>query len=290
MYNAYEHESDELDVFEATQYFYGEVDEMAGGLIDFHGLSLATEEREESSGVQQRKLDDEELVIGSGSPLSMVKDKRWKQPRSPGAKLVSFVNHFFSQVTSSRKLKCLNPSSSTREEEGKEDKEMQKSLANQSESSRSRNNAVRSRSSKSSVGSKPSNFCGSSSFPSPSSHKGIAESDFETWGGRPGGAKVENIGGYEETRWVLKPGSKDNLTRYWFHQGYQLPFSRASKEFTHCSRVRREEINGDDDDDDDDLFELKNIYAQEALSDGLPILATTSIEVTKRKTTISSTS
>ncbi|XP_042432801.1 protein BIG GRAIN 1-like B [Zingiber officinale] len=279
-----EHELDELDVFEATQYFYGEVE--AGGLIGLHGPSLAAEEREEeSSGVQQRKVD-EGLVIGSSSSLSsMVKDKRWKQPRSPGAKLVSYLNHFFNRVASSRKLKCLNPSTSTREEEEEakeEDKWMQKSLAAQSESSRSRNNTFPSRRSKSSFGSKPSNFCGSSSFASPNSQKGIAESEFETWGSRLGGARVES-------RWVLKPGSEDHhLTRDWFHQGHKLPFSRAAKEFTHFGRVRREEINGDDD-DDEDLFELKDIYTQEDLSDGLPVFATTSIAVTKTKTTISST-
>lgn len=292
MNNPYEYESDELDVFEATRYFSGAIDDVAGGFVGSHGLSLATEEREVPNGVQVRRLGDEGLVMGSSGASLQVKDKKWKQPSSPGAKLVSYLNNFFNQATPRKTLKCLNPSSTAREVP-KEDKEMQKCHAEQSERRRRRrrSDALSYRSSKSSAGSKPTNFCGSSSFASPSSHKGIALSDFETWESRPGVARLQNIGGFEESKWVInKPISDGHLRRDWFHQGHQLPFTRASKDFTHFTRARREDINHDDEEDgDDDLFELKNIYAQEDLSDGLPVFATTNIEVIKRKTAISST-
>ncbi|KAG6524207.1 hypothetical protein ZIOFF_014099 [Zingiber officinale] len=276
MNSPYEYESDELDVFEATRYFSGAIDGMAGGFVGSRGLSLATEEREVPYGVQQRRLGGD---VGPSPPPPQVKEKKWKRPSSPGAKLVSYLNHFFNQATPRKTLKCLNPSS-TAGEKAKEGKEMQNCSAEQSERRRRRrrSDALSYQSSKSSA-----NFCGSSSFASPSSQKGITLSDFETWGSRPGG---------EESKWVInKPISDGRLRRDWFHRGHhQLPFERASKDFTHFTRARREEINHDDEEDgDDDLFELKNIYAQEDLSDGLPVFATTNIEVIKRKTAISST-
>ncbi|XP_074589834.1 uncharacterized protein LOC141845680 [Curcuma longa] len=276
MNNPCEYESDELDVFEATRYFSGAIDDMPG-------LSLATAEREVPNGVQQRRLG----VEGRAMASPPVKDKKWKRPSSPGAKLVSYLNHFFNQATPRKTLKCLNPSSAAGEE-AKEGKEMQKWHAEQSERRRRRRRSDAlsyQSSSKSCAGSKPTNFCGGSSFASPSSQKGITLSDFETWGSRPGGAR------HEEGKWVInKPINDGHLRRDWFHRGHQLPFARASKDFTHFTRARREEINHDDQEDgDDDLFELKNIYAQEDLSDGLPVFATTNIEVIKRKTAISST-
>ncbi|CAL9100411.1 unnamed protein product [Musa textilis] len=109
-------ESDELDVFEATRYFSGAIDGTGLQVGGFGSHRAVTMEDRVPSSVQKGNLD--ERLISSSS--SLMKDKKCKQPSSPGARLVGLLNSFLHQAASGSKLKCLNPTSTTREppEEG----------------------------------------------------------------------------------------------------------------------------------------------------------------------------
>ncbi|URD99383.1 hypothetical protein MUK42_32000 [Musa troglodytarum] len=100
-------DSGELDVFEAALYFSGEVTDVDLGLqrawrAERRGLDTPTEA---TLFHQPRRVE------------SQFKDKKHKQPCSPGGKLANLLSSFFHQAASKKKSKAVSPSQSFKDEE-----------------------------------------------------------------------------------------------------------------------------------------------------------------------------
>ncbi|XP_065013235.1 protein BIG GRAIN 1-like E [Musa acuminata AAA Group] len=233
-------ESDELGVFEATRYFSDATDGV--GLVGGFGPRGAV-------AVEQTVPRSSDGRLISGSPSLTRAKKCGKQPGSPGAKLVGYLNSFFHQAASRRKPKCSNPTSTSREprEDGEEvekrpgdQKERRRSITGHSQSTKT-------------AGTKSSNFCPRS----------------EVRGRRRSITEVSK----ERENWENKQVPNGAWPR-----GRNKTFGRTGKEV--------EDDDGDSD-SSSDLFELK-ICDRGGLSDGLPVFATTDIQAIKRDTAISS--
>ncbi|WOL02565.1 protein BIG GRAIN 1-like E [Canna indica] len=291
LYNNWNQDSDELDVFEATRYFSGSTDSDLGGgargSTDPHGV-LEAGERPPRRGQKHASLDKRSIISAS----QMKEMKKSKQPSSPGAKLVSYLNSFFYQAASRRKLKCLNPDSAARDAPEDVEEAAERSHGERERSRRS----VGSSKTSGAAASKSSNFCGSSSFTTPHFHPNSSlrkEKDH-----RLHGIRFQERERETENKWVLnKPGDDQYqmMKRYWF-QEHELPLTSRSTRNKNSEDEEEEEEEDDDGDGESvsssDLFELK-IYGQNNngsfSSGGLPVFATTDIEAFKRETAISST-
>lgn len=110
-------DSGELDVFEAARYFSGGTE--TGGCA---GAALSQKAmREEKMGwVKARKSLDmpmrNQLQFQPHRVEKHTKDKKSKQPISPGGRLASFLNSLFSQTSSKKKAKSTTQSMKDEEE------------------------------------------------------------------------------------------------------------------------------------------------------------------------------
>ncbi|XP_009381724.2 protein BIG GRAIN 1-like E [Musa acuminata AAA Group] len=304
-------ESDDLDVFEATRYFSGAIDGTGLQVGGFGSHGAVTVEDRMPSSVQKGNLD--ERLISSSS--SLMKDKKCKQPSSPGARLVGLLNSFLHQAASGRKLKCLNPTSTTREPPEEGDAKEENSLGG-----RERRRSISRSQSTNSTGSKSSKFCGSSSFTNPDLYpynyrttpsisykcnRGQKSVTFcpriEAWRStsitellhNSGVQKEKDYGLHgirteerdahdrENKKWVLNDPGDQYPGRDWFGD-YDLPLPGVRKNSIRGEEEEEEEVS----DSSSDLFEL-NICDHAVLSDGLPVFATTDIEVINRASTAS---
>lgn len=103
--------SDELDVFEAASYYSGVADaSFRSGIIPYGGTMK--EERRAFGGGTRRSID-----VPMSAPLPSqyshrgekpTKEKKTKQPISPGGRLASFLNSFFHQGSSKKKSKSAS--------------------------------------------------------------------------------------------------------------------------------------------------------------------------------------
>nr|XP_018680515.1 PREDICTED: protein BIG GRAIN 1-like E isoform X2 [Musa acuminata subsp. malaccensis] len=101
-------DSGELDVFEAALYFSGEVTDVDLGLQ----RAWRTERRGSDTPTEATLFHQPRKVE------SRFKDKKHKQPCSPGGKLANLVSSFFHQAASKKKSKAVSPSQSFKEEYG----------------------------------------------------------------------------------------------------------------------------------------------------------------------------
>ncbi|CAL9151604.1 unnamed protein product [Musa hybrid cultivar] len=99
-------DSGELDVFEAALYFSGEVTDVDLGLQ----RAWRTERRGSDTPTEATLFHQPRKVE------SQFKDKKHKQPCSPGGKLANLVSSFFHQAASKKKSKAVSPSQSFKEE------------------------------------------------------------------------------------------------------------------------------------------------------------------------------
>ncbi|PIA63203.1 hypothetical protein AQUCO_00200903v1 [Aquilegia coerulea] len=96
--------SGELDVFEATSYFSG-CNEAAGYNANLFSQKELREERQTLGG-RRMSLDmpsSASLPSQSHRVEKQTKEKKYKQPSSPGGKLASFLNSLFNQAASKKK-------------------------------------------------------------------------------------------------------------------------------------------------------------------------------------------
>ncbi|RWV92287.1 hypothetical protein GW17_00045349, partial [Ensete ventricosum] len=305
-------ESDELDVFEATRYFSGAIDGTALQVGGFGSHGAVTVEDRVPSSVQKGNFD--ERLISTSS--SLMKDNKCKQPSSPGARLVGLLNSFLHQAASGRKLRCLNPTSTTRETPEEGDAKEENSLGG-----RERRRSISRSQSTNSAGSKSSKFCGSSSFTNPdlypydyrttspisykcnSGQKSVTFCPrIEAWGSASITELLHNSGAQKEKdyrlhgirseekdahdreneKWVPNNPNDQYPGRDWFGD-YKLPLAGVRK---NSIKGEEEEEEEEVSDSSSDLFELK-ICDHAALSDGLPVFATTDIEAINRANTAS---
>ncbi|KAJ8479327.1 hypothetical protein OPV22_023054 [Ensete ventricosum] len=277
-------ESDELDVFEATRYFSGAIDGTALQVGGFGSHGAVTVEARVPSRVQKGNLD--ERLISTSS--SLMKDNKCKQPSSPGARETP--------------------------EEG--DAKEENSLGG-----RERRRSISRSQSTNSAGSKSSKFCGSSSFTNPdlypydyrttspisykcnSGQKSVTFCPrIEAWGSASITELLHNSGAQKEKdyrlhgirseekdahdreneKWVPNNPNDQYPGRDWFGD-YKLPLAGVRK---NSIKGEEEEEEEEVSDSSSDLFELK-ICDHAALSDGLPVFATTDIEAINRANTAS---
>ncbi|KAK1389845.1 Protein BIG GRAIN 1-like protein E [Heracleum sosnowskyi] len=96
----YRRDSDELDVFEAARYFSGASEDQklsrAGGR---NSLDITMMSSTRSSIVQAQTYQCSDVMMEK--PIT--KEKKYKQPNSPGGRLASFLNSLFSQNSSKKK-------------------------------------------------------------------------------------------------------------------------------------------------------------------------------------------
>ncbi|CAL9092298.1 unnamed protein product [Musa textilis] len=93
-------DSDEIEVFEATRYFSG-----GSGTCEGLGVQGSTREERVSWGAGRRSLGTLRAILPHRSRKAddQCKEKKNKQPSSPGGKLASFLNSFFKQTISRKK-------------------------------------------------------------------------------------------------------------------------------------------------------------------------------------------
>ncbi|ERN17842.1 protein BIG GRAIN 1-like E [Amborella trichopoda] len=104
-------DSGELDVFEATRYFSEERSNLSTNFAKNGSISQkAALNREGSTCGGERRILDMPMNKQSSSPQKKIKEKRSKQPSSPGNKLASFLNSLFTQNSSKKKSMFSNQS------------------------------------------------------------------------------------------------------------------------------------------------------------------------------------
>ncbi|XP_008785744.1 protein BIG GRAIN 1-like E [Phoenix dactylifera] len=303
-------DSGEIDIFEAALYFAGGVD--GAGLPGRIGHQRVMREDRVGWRAERKSLD---------APMSIIlpqecqrvenydaKEKKGKQPSSPGSKLASFLKSIFHQTASKKKSKSLATTKSLKDGEV-EDRH----------GGRNRRRSIgHSQSIRSSSDSKSIFSSESSVFSTPAPHANILtklqkkQSRSSKSNGQPKMAtfypqgevlddkRVEgesliaerakssdglskkskvfeggkpdvgwNEGWFLENRWVLN-GDEGKLFKK--HGELGEVFRRKEKE-------SREEDGGESD-SSSDLFELKN-YDFGELSSGLPVYGTTDMEIIK---------
>ncbi|KAL8120981.1 protein BIG GRAIN 1-like E [Apium graveolens] len=115
----YRRDSDELDVFEAAGYFSG-VNEVSGYQRmsrsgGRNSLDITMMGSARSSTIQPQAYQCDDVMIEKPT----TKEKKYKQPNSPGGRLASFLNSLFSQ-NSSRKKKSKSCSAQSMKDEDHE--------------------------------------------------------------------------------------------------------------------------------------------------------------------------
>ncbi|KAA8529309.1 hypothetical protein F0562_033892 [Nyssa sinensis] len=114
-------DSGELDVFEAARYFSGATNEVSGcnGATNFTQKILREDRQAWRSGgrisldVPMRNLIPSQTHV---MEKQIMKEKKFKQPSSPGGRLASFLNSLFHQ-TSSKKKKSKSTTQSMKDED-----------------------------------------------------------------------------------------------------------------------------------------------------------------------------
>ncbi|KAE8690950.1 MADS-box protein CMB1 isoform 1 [Hibiscus syriacus] len=120
-------DSSELDVFEAARYFSGYNDAGSGGYYNCATYSerIMRDERQQQQPCRGGRVSLDVHVPMRHHPIvqpahvvekQIIKEKKHKQPSSPGGKLASFLNSLFNQ-TSSKKKKSKSTTQPMKDEE-----------------------------------------------------------------------------------------------------------------------------------------------------------------------------
>ncbi|XP_052184627.1 protein BIG GRAIN 1-like E [Diospyros lotus] len=259
-------DSGELDVFEATRYFAGATEVpgyRTGGTAFTHKMIMSEEKLRTWRGgrvsldMPLRKAVDSQ--IHAAGEKQMIKEKKTKQPRSPGGKLASFLNSLFSQ-TASKKKKSKSTTQSVKDED-------------ESPGGRRRR--------RSSI----SHFRSSSTADSKSIYS-LSSSGFRT---PPPFAEVRKLVSYSKFNALAnaKPAINDDKRRMDYPaldaklKNFDNGFSEKK-----CSRKFEEVDDGGESDSSSDLFELEN-YDLGYCSSDPPVYETTRLDSIKMAAPIS---
>ncbi|KAF8408238.1 hypothetical protein HHK36_007384 [Tetracentron sinense] len=111
-------DSGELDVFEATRYF-----SMGNEAVDYdHNAAFPQKPMREERQVSRGRRMSLDMAMANQLPQEshqvekQMKDKKYRQPSSPGGRLASFLNSLFNQ-TSSKKKKSKSTTQSVKDEQ-----------------------------------------------------------------------------------------------------------------------------------------------------------------------------
>ncbi|XWS64169.1 hypothetical protein CRYUN_Cryun06bG0163300 [Craigia yunnanensis] len=295
-------DSSDLDVFEAARYFSG-YNEVASYNCATFTQKIMREERQPWRGGRisldvpvRNPLPQQTHVVEK-----QIKEKKYKQPSSPGGRLASFLNSLFNQTGSKKKKSKSTTQSMKGEEESPGGRRKRRSSISHFRSS-------------STADTKSFYFSSSSGFrtPPPYAHTPTKSyKDFRSYSDHKQVVSLSknNIGQTKST--ALQNDlldDKRNATDYsWldekfkFNDGYSEkhknlgtrhqekdrnwadPYPLKEKEFRKFSEVD----DGADSDSSSDLFELQN-YDLGIYSSGLPVYETTHMDSIKRGAPISS--
>ncbi|XP_038982927.1 protein BIG GRAIN 1-like E [Phoenix dactylifera] len=290
------HDSGELDVFEAVRYFAGAMDEV--GLAGRIGPQRVIREDRVLWREERKSLDTPMTTIPpqacQGVEKYHSKERKCKQPSSPGTRLASFLNSIFNQTGSKRKSKSCTTAKSSKDGELEErpgGRSRRRSCHSRSTppphtSIPAKSQEEQCRSYKLAHGQpKVATFCPQREVWDERRVQG------ETWLAEIakfsdrlhdkskvlGGGKLDVAWneGLLENRWVLHRNK----------EGFFEKHGECGDEFRR--KEESMEDNGGETDSSSDLFELKNIEFGE-FSSGLPFYGTTEMEIVERGSSITS--
>ncbi|XP_059655662.1 protein BIG GRAIN 1-like E [Cornus florida] len=116
-------DSSELDVFAATRYFSG-ANEVSGYKDATFAQKIMMREDHRHGWRGGRRISLDMPIMRSSFPSQthmtekqMTKEKKYKQPSSPGAKLASFLNSLFNQTSSKKKKSSYSTTQSMKDED-----------------------------------------------------------------------------------------------------------------------------------------------------------------------------
>ncbi|OVA11000.1 hypothetical protein BVC80_1745g11 [Macleaya cordata] len=300
-------DSGELDVFEATMYFYGGT--QVGGLDGGATTSTTTlpqktrtirEELRQVPGGRRMSLDLNMRNINPIPPLQsqraekQIKEKKYKQPMSPGGRLASFLNSLFNQKSSKKKKSQSVKDHHHEEETNTEGMRRRSSVSHFGSLWTSDSKSLRSSS--------------SSGFRTPPHAKNPTKAHKDL---RRNSTDIRHVSSLSNNnrkvinRAITMASSEDealeiekrkNMDLAWLDEKLKLidGLSENKKRMSSCNGLfKKDKIWVDDEDDgaesdsSSDLFELQN-YDLGLYSSGLPVYETTHIESIKRGPPISS--
>ncbi|KAF6142829.1 hypothetical protein GIB67_002693 [Kingdonia uniflora] len=245
--------SGEIEIFDARWYFSGKP--QATG---FNGagvsLNIRREERQACGGRTTSVLSVDmhmrnETLEQSYQTEKIIKEKMYKQPSSPGAKFVSFLNSFFNQAASVKRKKSKSSSLSVHK-----DKDIKSVYSSSS--------------------------TGVTTFPPTDAYKDLRSySDQKT-------VNTTSKGKDHQVRPILLEDEKKIRDFSWLEDKFKVTvgFQQKNKVFDTTDRFQSDEIwpkkedyeEGQESDSSSDLFELNN-YDLGAVSTGLPTNKITNI-------------
>lgn len=284
-------DSGELDVFEAARYFSGG-NEVLGGNLTQKSMKELQHTRLQASGGGRMSLDLPSMrnsvpskVLSHATTMTEkpIKEKKYKQPSSPGGKLASFLNSLFNQTSSKKKKKSKSTTQSIKDED---------------ESPCGR------RKRRSSI----SHFTIGNSNSTSDSKSIYSTSSTTTSGLRtppPFGYNLatktcEDLSNYSDHKPVLTSLTKPITgldEKFKFRDGYLEKHKNLGIWADKCQTDHQEKENfkrfneedeGGDSDSSSDLFELSNFDLGYYSSGGLPVYETTRMDSIKRGAPISS--
>lgn len=300
-------DSGEIDVFEAAKYFSG------GNEIYTYNIAkkVVRDHHQEKQATRAGRLSLDMPMRNSNSinpsknivmeKQMMIKEKKHKQPSSPGGKLANFLNSLFSQ-TSSRKKKSKSTTSTQSIKGASQDENESPGWIRR----KRRSSISHFPSSKNSVDNSKSIYSTSSSgfrTPPPKSNKDLRSySDHQqviSFSKKPGNLDVKFSA--EEKQFNLDYAWLDEKFKFADQNlqnfknvniGYPKKIERNNwADGQGFKKFDDDDDGGDDDgadsDSSSDLFELPN-YDLDCYSSGLPVYETTKMDSIKRSAPISS--
>ncbi|GMN42036.1 hypothetical protein TIFTF001_011262 [Ficus carica] len=296
-------DSGELDVFEAARYFsgYNEALGYNGSSYAHQKIMIKQEEHRGWRGRISLDMPMRNVILNHHHQPSvhhnhhhdhkqMIKDKKYKQPSSPGGRLASFLNSLFSQ-SASKKKKSKSTSTTQSMKDDQHDQEESPS------GRRKRRSSISHFRSSSTTDSKSTYSSSGSGFRTPPPYN-ITTAQTPTKGHK-------DLRSFSEQKQVLLSLSKHNITsngttptttttttndiknkhlgnpeKIW-EDKYQ-PSDQIKKGLIFRRFDEVEEDEGADSDSSSDLFELQNYDLGSYSSSGLPVYETTDMDNIKR--------
>ncbi|WCJ22084.1 Protein BIG GRAIN 1-like E [Euphorbia peplus] len=279
-------DSDELDVFEAARYFSG-YNEAAGCNGATCTQKVLREEHKYPWRGGRMSLD---LPMRNPIPQQshivdkqVLKEKKYKQPSSPGGRLASFLNSLFNQ-TSSKKKKSKSASQSMRDEDESPGGRRKR-----------RSSISHFRSSSSTTDTKSIYSSSSSGFRTPPPYAHTPNKNYKDFRSNSDNKQVISMPKHNTTCQKELVDDKKITDLSWLNEKNKFieekpknhgngidQYQSEHKEFKKFDEVD----DGAESDSSSDLFELPN-YDLGIYSNGLPVYETTHIDSIKRGTPIS---
>ncbi|KAK2975937.1 hypothetical protein RJ640_008037 [Escallonia rubra] len=288
------HDSGELDVFEAARYFSG-ANEVTG---HNHGTIFTQktmrEERQQTWRSGGRISIDMPMrsAISSQTQVmekQIMKEKKYKQPSSPGGRLASFLNSLFNQTSSKKKKSKSSTTQSMKDEDESISGRRKLRRSSISHLSHHESKSMYNLSTASSGFRTPPSYAYTPTktykdFRSYSDHKPVgATLSKQNNGHVTKSPSLQNEVRSTEYAWLDEKFKLSNgITEK--HKNFGTGFSEKSKDFRKFSVA--DDDDGADSDSSSDLFELQN-YDLSCYSSGLPVYETTHMDTIKRGAPIS---